>query len=254
MIRDPRPSVARRRRRSLPFSILRADAGAGKLRHSRRSRLPPGGRSPGEACALWGFRQTCLSRTLLGTASWVRGRPARIDSVAVLPSHLRAGRPRTQDAVPAQVAPWGEIRRKPLEPTPNRGRTRPPRGKKYLDPRSLSIISIRYEQRPGPAVGRRPATGTRAASCSAPGEPAREEQACATRLPHSPGAAVGGPFVMAPASRRPGRETAGRLSLSLAGGRLPPPARRTCYSHRSRHIRNHRPIGAAGNALQGGTT
>ena len=30
-----------------------------------------------EACALWGFRQACLSRTLLGTASWERGRPAR---------------------------------------------------------------------------------------------------------------------------------------------------------------------------------
>ena len=30
-----------------------------------------------EACALWGFRQACLSRTLLGPASWERGRPAR---------------------------------------------------------------------------------------------------------------------------------------------------------------------------------
>ena len=29
-----------------------------------------------EACALWGFRRSCLSRTLLRTASWGRGHPA----------------------------------------------------------------------------------------------------------------------------------------------------------------------------------
>ena len=64
---------------------------------------------PGGMCA-WVFRQARPSRTLLGTASWERGRPARIlISGGFVP--VRAGRPRSQDAVPAQVALWGEIRR-----------------------------------------------------------------------------------------------------------------------------------------------
>ena len=37
----------------------------------------------------------------------------------------------------------------PLEPTPNRGTTPSPWGKKFLDPRSLLPISIAYEQRTG---------------------------------------------------------------------------------------------------------
>ena len=80
-----------------------------------------------EACALWGFRRARLSRTLLGTASWER----RVFQTRVSRPQMgwrgrrrsmRAGHKRSQDAAPAQAAPWGEIRRQPprTEPKPRK--------------------------------------------------------------------------------------------------------------------------------------
>ena len=93
------------------------------------------GSAQAETCALWGFRRARLSRTLLGTASWER----RVWKTR-----------RSQDAVPAQVAPWGEIRQ---QPPSNRTQTTEERrlrgGERYLDPLSAPSISRIYEQRPG---------------------------------------------------------------------------------------------------------
>ena len=93
------------------------------------------GSAQAETCALWGFRRARLSRTLLGTASWER----RVFQTR-----------RSQDAVPAQVAPWGEIRQ---QPPSNRTQTTEERrlrgGERYLDPLSTPSISRIYEQRPG---------------------------------------------------------------------------------------------------------
>ncbi len=95
------------------------------------------------------FRQTRLSRTLLGTASWERGRLARKwDGEAAADQCGRDAR------VPRTPCPRKRLRgvksaEMPLEPTPNRGRTPSPRGKKYLAYRPPPSISIAYEQRPG---------------------------------------------------------------------------------------------------------
>ena len=117
--------------------------------HGRRRPSP---RARRDMCAV-GFSPGSLSRTLLGTASWERGRPARIDR--------RRPRPPIcgRDArVPRTPCPRKQLRGvksagNPLEPTPNHGRTPSPWGKKYLDPRSPPSISRGYEQRPGLEAG-----------------------------------------------------------------------------------------------------
>ena len=74
---------------------------------------------PFEACARWGFRRARLSRTLLGTASWER----RVFQTR-----------RSQDAVPAQAAPWGEIRRQPSRTDPEPRKNAASVGVKYISP------------------------------------------------------------------------------------------------------------------------
>ena len=116
------------------------------------------GGDPGEACARWGFRRARLSRTLLGTppwerrvlqtrASWERGRLARIDRRrSCRPICGRDARvPRTP--FPGKWPRGMKSAEMPLEPTPNRGTTPSPWGKKFLDPRSLLPVSIACEQR-----------------------------------------------------------------------------------------------------------
>ena len=85
------------------------------------------------------FRRARLSRTLWGTASWERGRPARKwDGEAAADQCGRDAR------VPRTPCPRKQLRgvksaEMPLEPTPNRGTTPSPWGKKFLDLRSYSL-------------------------------------------------------------------------------------------------------------------
>ncbi len=81
-----------------------------------------------EACVRWGFRRACLSRTLLGTASWERLWPAcKWDGEAAAD---RCGR---ATSVPRTPCPCKQLRGvksagNPLEPAPNHGRTPSPWG------------------------------------------------------------------------------------------------------------------------------
>ena len=97
-------------------------------------RRPP---SPGrcEACARWGFRQACLSRTLLGAPSWERGRPARTGAKPP-EMRMRAGRPRSQDArVPGRPCPCRAPFPRPPPPWFDRtGFTRAPRFRSMMRP------------------------------------------------------------------------------------------------------------------------
>ena len=74
-----------------------------------------------------GAHRPCRERRVLQTRV---SRPHR--TAAVLPSHLRARRPRSQDAVPAQAALWGEIRQRAprIDPRPQTVEQHRPRGAK----------------------------------------------------------------------------------------------------------------------------
>ena len=90
-------------------------------------------------------------------ASRGRGRPAR--TRAKRPEENAGRMPASEGrAVPRTPCPRKRLRgvksaEMPLEPTPNRGRTPSPWGKKYLAYRPPPSISIGCEQRPGLAAG-----------------------------------------------------------------------------------------------------
>ena len=91
---------------------------------------------------MWGFRRARLSRTLSGTASWERGRPARKwDGEAAADQCRRGARVwkthRSQDAVPAQVDPWGEIRQQPPRTGPKPRKNAVSVGVKNISPPDL---------------------------------------------------------------------------------------------------------------------
>ena len=102
--------------------------------YEQRTSLEP------EACARWG----CSSSAPRRRASWERLCPARILISGAPPL---CGRDTSVPSVPCKHRRGVKSDNPLLEPTPNRGTTLSPWGKKYLEPRSPPSISIGYEHR-----------------------------------------------------------------------------------------------------------
>ena len=149
--RRERADWLRRRRVSFwrPRFLACAELATG-VGHSCRVRVQPaiiappapGNQRPGGARRVCGrdLRQAHLSRAPLGTlVSRPHGGGA--------PGNKNAGGTPAFPGALAQAPPRGEVRQRPLEPIPNQGTTLPPRGKKYLAPRSPLSIPRACERR-----------------------------------------------------------------------------------------------------------